>query len=315
MKVHRSKASEKSQGVQSRIPGAREYNLKGADMKFLYVLVVLPLIALGWVDDSGRDSSIPSGPSPVADAVISLTLANTFTVPDAQQMLGLDCQPTLLALLDNTGDELMGVNWTTGSQNWVIPINYGGTMVNFGCAHTYPIPWDWYINAWSDGSFHLYDPGTTSWSVPFSNPAGTAGRGMAYDDPQNEIWETDGASGVWRIDDPSGNGTFYDTPEVPSQMSGLAIFPYGGELWIVVTIYAAPEFYFYSFTGSSLVYQGMDDLSMTSFDLSLGLAYCQARDSFFWSYEVYGGNPWIAELDYSIAALQQSTWGTIKSQF
>lgn len=63
-------------------------------------------------------------------------------------------------------------------------------------------------------------------------------------------------------------------------MSGLAISLYDGELWIVATIYAALEFYFYSFTGSSLVYRGMDDLTF-------GQAYCLARDSFFWSYEVY----------------------------
>ena len=283
-------------------------------MKLLVLLLVLPLAAFSWVDEYGIDSSIPVEASPAADATINLSVVNTFQVTGTPLLLGNDMQVTSFGAVNADADQVVGVS-SSGSTSWTFDIDFTGYGSNFGTCHTAPVPYDWYVNCWNMSDMYLYDTGSDSWSTAFANPAGTDGRGMAYNDDTNYIWQTASSNGIWRIADPGGSGDFYGTPEIPSQMSGLAIFPYGSDLWVVATIYGAPEFYFYKFTGSALEYQGMADLTMTSFDYSFGLAYCASNDTFFWIYQVYGGTNWVAEIGYTITALEQSTWGAIKSQF
>ncbi len=281
------------------------------------ILLVAAAAAFAWVNDHGADSSIPSGEPPVGTDNITLTLVGTITVPSAAHILGLDVQAGTdqVALVDNTGDKVWGVDGVTGGSIWDFDINYGGSMFNFAAAHTWPPTYDWYLNAWSDGSMHLYDPGTSSWSIPFANPAGQSGRGMAYNEDTGMLWEsyTSGSNTrLYRIDD-TGASQDWAVPEASGQISGVGLFWVDGDTWLFYTCYYDPTFYFYEYTGSGLDFQGTAATGV-SVASSLGLAYCEDRDSFFWSYES-GGSYYISEFEYNFTALEQGTWGSIKAEF
>ena len=286
---------------------------KGIAMKYLCLLLLLPLLAFGWIDDCGVDSSIPAGQPPVGEDAFTLTAVNSFNVSSASHILGLNMQynTSQFGMMDNIADKIRGINGSTGAEVWYYDINYGGTMANFGLCHDWPSPYGWYVNAWSDGLMHYVDGGT--WSVPFANPAGTNGRGMSFEVLDDHLWETNSSTGVYRIST-AGSGELFATPQVSGQMSGLATFQHGGNTWVVVTCYYDPTFYFYEYTGSALNYIGTASTGISGQDLVAGLTYSNSRDTFFLAYEM-PSNWWVAEFDYSITPLERDTWGSIKSQF
>ena len=281
-------------------------------MKLLILLFALPLVALGWIDDHGVDSTIPAGPSPTEEDAITFTAINTFNVASASHILGLNMQynTSQFGMVDNVDDYIRGIS-NTGGSVWTIAINYGGTMSNFGTAHSWPVPYGWYLNAWSDGSMHYYSSST--WSVAFANPAGTSGRGMSFEVDDNHLWETNSSSGVYRIS-MAGVGESFSTPEVSGQMSGIATFQHGGNTWVAVACYYDAFVYFYEYTGSALNYIGSANTNLSGFNIVTGLTYSNSSDTFFIAYEMPTAW-WVAELDYSITALERDTWGSIKSQF
>jgi hypothetical protein len=281
-------------------------------MKYLLVLMVLAAAAMGWVDDNGYDSSVPAGPPPVGDDAVSLTLINTFTVPTASHILGMNTQwgTEQFGMVDNTSDFIRGIAFDSGAQVWTIPINYGGTMANFGTAHSWPTPYGWYLNAWSDASMHYYSG--SSWSVPFANPAGTAGRGMSSEGTNNYIWESNSSTSLFRISS-SGSAVSHSV-SVPNQMSGVAAFEYGSGWGVAVTFYNTNSIYFFEYTGSSLVLLGNATPPGISVSSGLGLTWCDVRDHFFFAYSS-GSSYNVSEFDYAITSLAQDTWGGIKAQF
>jgi len=287
--------------------------LKGTIMKSLCVLILLPLLAFGWVDDHGVDSSIPVGIPLVGEDAISLTAVNTFNVTSASHILGLNMQynTSQFGMMDNIDDKIRGINGSTGAEVWDYDINYSGGPSNFGTCHGWPVPYGWFVNAWSDSDMHLCTAGT--WTVPFSNPAATSGRGMSFEVPTERIWETESSNGVHRITQ-AGSSEFFSTPEISSQMSGISTFQHGGNTWVAVVTYYDPTLYFYEYTGSALNYIGSASTGISGQDLVTGLTYSNSRDTFFLAYEM-PSDWWVAEFDYSITALERDTWGSIKTQF
>ena len=278
-------------------------------MKYIILLLAFAAVTWGFVDEDGWDSSIPSGSMPQGTDVISLSYVNAFQVPAALQILGLDHQNSIsyLGLMDNESDSIRGVVDDTGSQIWTLDTPCANI---FGLAHNWPVSYDWYVNSWTDTNIYLSGP----WAVSFPNPAGTLGRGMDYNNDTDMLWETYSSSGVWRID-VSGSGTFYSTPEVPGQISGLAVFPFHGNLGVALCFYSTPGWLFYEFDGSNLTYYGSADLGLGSFDGSRGLTYNAGSDTFFYSYIVYGTLRWIMEVSWMETSLEQNTWGAIKTSF
>ena len=287
-------------------------------MKSICFLLLLPLLAFGWIDDNGVDSSIPAGTPPVGEDAITLSAINTFNVTSASHILGLNMQytsTTSFGMMDNTDDKLRGINADTGAEYWNVDISYGSSMHNFGLCHAWPIPYGWYINSYIDSDMHFRDTGGT-WSVPFVNPAGTDGRGMSMEVPDGHIWQTysDGSDHrIYRIST-GGSGEYWATPEVSGQMSGLATFQHGGNTWVAVTCYYDATLYFYEYTGSALNFIGTASTGLTGYDIACGLTYSDVRDTFLLSYQM-PGNWWVAEFNYSITALERDTWGSIKTQF
>ncbi|MCK4505698.1 MAG: hypothetical protein KAW14_08785 [Candidatus Aegiribacteria sp.] len=283
-------------------------------MKYLIFLLAFAVIAPGWVDEDGSDSSIPQGTLPSGGDAITLTILNTFQVSSASQMLGLDTQDgsDQLVVMDNNDNLIRGVDMGTGNPLWTIPTPYTYT---FGCCHNWPSPYGWYVNCYiADTNMYYY---LTSWNVAFPNPAGTSGRGMDFQNDGNYIWETYSSGtthGIYRIDE-TGIFTYYTVSEIPDQMSGLTVFPYNGNLGIFLTCYNVQDWFLYEFDGSSMTYIGSGDPGLSNFSRSYGLAYHPDTDTFFWSYKVYDTIRWIAEIEFTESALEQSTWGSLKTQF
>jgi hypothetical protein len=126
-----------------------------------------------------------------------------------------------------------------------------------------------------------------------------------------DYWITQSSSGIYRHQ-PGVGAEFFSLSEVPTQMSGLTVLPFMGDVVVVVTTYNTHNWYFYQYDGSTLAYLGSAPCPV-SCGSSLGLAYSDSRDTIFWSFS----SPYtIVEVEYDIdVALERSTWGEIKSSF
>lgn len=282
-------------------------------MKYLIFLFALAFTAMGWVDEYGRDSSILDGTLPTGGDALTLNIIETFQVSSATQMLGLDTQEgcSQLVVMDSDANLIRAVVMGTGNPVWTMPTPCSYT---FGCCHNWPALYGWYANCFVNDNMYYNLP---SWNVAFSNPAGSNGRGMDFQNDGNYIWETYSSGDthrIYRIDE-AGGYTYFTITEVPGQMSGLAVFPYNGNLGIFVTCFDFQDWFLYEFDGSSLTYEGSGNPGLSSFSMSLGLTYYPDTDTFFWSYKVYGTIRWIAEVEFIETTLEQSTWGNIKTQF
>lgn len=284
-------------------------------IKYLLLLVLLAATSSGWVTDDGNmGASNERGISPKSNDVI-LTIIDTFSVPSAQHMLGLDYQENepYIAVMDNTSNLIRGVVPNTGTEVWTMPTPCDDT---FGICQEGAPDYGWYSNSWASSDIYRWDPLTSEWSVAFANPAGTLGRGLDYDPESRCLWESYLTSDLYRIDE-TGSSTFFDLWGL-GMISGLSLFPYEDELGIVFTFYDFFYFHFYSFDGTSLNYIGEANMYVYNFTDSYGITYNPSTDTFFWSYVVYPSNRMISEMDYEIvpqSALEQCTWGSIKAGF
>jgi hypothetical protein len=101
--------------------------------------------------------------------------------------------------------------------------------------------------------------------------------------------------------------------EVPTQLSGVTVFPFMGDVGLCVTTYSTFNLYFYQYDGSSMTYLG-SVACPASCSSSYGLAYSENRGTIFWSYN--SGGYMLGEIEFSIdVALERSTWGEIKANF
>jgi len=169
----------------------------------------------------------------------------------------------------------------------------------------------YYTDDWDTSNlFYTEDFGST-WSN-YPNPAGSNARGMDFDG--NDYWTTnDSGGGLWRFQPGVGQSN-HAIPEITSQPSGVAVFPYEGDIGVAVTSYTVYNIWFYVWDGADLTYLGSAPCpaSCTS---SLGLAYSGNTSTMFWSYNTASGYK-ISEFSFDISvALEQSTWGSIKTSF
>ena len=162
--------------------------------------------------------------------------------------------------------------------------------------------------------FHSTDLGI-SWTT-YTNPAGEEGRGMDVDYTEGLVWQTYDDTDLISFSHLSPTGDWHDVSSVVGgQMSGLAIYENGGDHWLFVTGYNLNWAYIFDLD-NSLDYLGTADYPYpTTFEKSYGLTYSSERDTFFWSFKSTNGSCYLIELELEETALEQSTWGTIKSSF
>ncbi len=251
-------------------------------------------------------------PAREADAEITLTLLNTFQ--PAGRAFGMSFieetggREALLAGVNNNAMKIY-IYTPEGSLSDSLPLDPGNQKC-FGVAWN-PADGSFLTNDWeTELLFQTFDNGGT-WST-HADPAENYGRGMDFDGAH--YWATNGYAGVIRFT-PGGVTENHPTPEIADLLSGLAVFPLQGGMGIALTTYGNHYIWFYEWNGTSLEYIGKAPCPAPC-QPSAGLAYCQSRDTMFWSYKVPSGDYMVSELSFEIGmALDQTTWGGMKTRF
>ncbi len=284
-------------------------------IKSLLLLLVLFSFALGWTDGGGFRNG-GWGQRPRSEDVI-VTPISTFTVPSATQMLGMDyCENDgNLVVSDNATSTIRGFVPGSGTEVWNMSIPFEGI---YGVCQTGGAGVDatWYATSWSTSDMYKWDPEKKGWSIAFDNPAGSYGRGLDFDENTNQIWEVDSVYGFYQIDE-TGASTQHILDYALGWLGGIALFPYGDELGIVVTYYDFYFFAFYSFDGTDLTFLGEGSIEIPNFTDSYGISYDPSSDTFFWAYKVYGDGYKVTEFSYEFqtTSLNRDTWAGIKASF
>ncbi len=243
---------------------------------------------------------------------VEITVLNTFAPDTPSMILGLDYDETNSLLLmgsangydpevyfydPDDGSYQGEIAYTSPQTNFGVCINDDGSIV--------------YFTEWFQGKLYAYD--WSGWTITDS-PAGTEGRGMDFRD--GYFWVARGLNRDIKRFLPDGSDvSTYSAQQSTENLSGLTTFPLGSNTGVMVTSYYDKSFFFYRFNGSSLTFLTSVEVPLFS-NNSLGLAYSDERDSFFWSY-TDGATYTISELDIDITvtALQRYSFGHIKTLF
>lgn len=280
-------------------------------MRFFLCVFILASLAFANSGYTGINAGI-SPRNPDSDD-ITLTLLNNWVLPNMAMGIDIFEGPGQFNVLcvDKDYDIIRIYDATSASPLGTISLDtpngscFGIAWNNNPDADTY------YTNDWNvNNLFYTEDYGTT-WTTE-TNPAETCGRGMDFDG--TDYWQTNGTGGgLWRFQ-PGVGAENIAIPEVIEQPSGLAVFPCNSNLGIAVTTYTEHNIYFYEWDGSAMTYIG-SAACPSSCLFSLGLAYAETSGTLFWSYWDTSFNTHLTEISFSIMALDQSSWGTIKSSF
>jgi len=280
------------------------------------ILLLMCVTAAGLTasTDLARTAPLVSD-GPGTDATITVTVLHTFTVPYASEVLDLGWLSSGYLLFTSIMDHsIFACDPSTGS------------FVDELAAYSYN-PYPWGVTYGPSGSVlttndytysSLFSWSGSDWSQ-VSNPAGIYGRGIEYDGSAGVMWEattTPTGRYLYRFV-PGGSPTFYSLSQPSSFLTGVAVFPLGSGLGVILTSYTDLNFYVYQYIGTSLTYVGHTVCPSSPYppQYSLGLTYSPQRSTFFWSYKDATGSK-ICELSVTVdLALQPETWGSIKALF
>ena len=262
-----------------------------------------------WGDLQGVYSPAVTSPG---DIDITLTVLNTTEITYAEQVLGMD--------YDQYDDVIIFSSRNDGLLFMADPVTLeevssmgvaGGNNYCFSPVCTAED--EFYTNDWVLTFLYHWDG---SYWHGLTNPAGTKGRGMDFDGEY--IWQAVEADKLYRFV-PGGTMETYHISALPFLMSGVCVFPYEDDLGILVTIYHLEDtvsdinFYAYVFDGDTVELLGSVEIPEDAYK-SLGLAYNENRESFYWSYIDKAYIPYIVEFNLGFeTSLSQSTWGAIKA--
>ncbi|MEA3267007.1 MAG: hypothetical protein U9P42_08715 [Candidatus Fermentibacteria bacterium] len=280
-------------------------------IKLLFVVMLVAALSFG-ADDGCTDSSVGIDPGTSGSDDITLTVINDWTLAGGTKALGLDVfEGTEVYILgaDNTNMHIQAYS-TSGTPVGTLDLS----AANASC---FGVAWNdntdtegYYTDDWADAVLYYTEDFGSTWTT-VTNPASNQARGMAFDGV--DYWETNGnGGGLWRFQPGVGEENIA-IPEVPTQPSGVAVFPYGGNLGVAVTAYNTLNIYFYEWDGSTMSFLGSAACPGTV-GSSFGLAYSSSNGHMYWSYSD-GSNNHLAELSFTITALERSSWGSIKTSF
>ncbi len=278
-------------------------------MKIILILIVLTTFAFA-SDNGCTDTGISSNPPVSGSNSVTLTVINDWV--QTNQVLGLDVweDGTDVYVLgtDRTNQQVLA--YEDGAIAAVLPL-YATNTNCFGIAFNNNVDTEVYhTNDWVLSDLYYTEDFGSNWAT-ITNPAGSSGRGMDFDG--TDYWSTNAdGGGIWRFQ-PGAAQENLSIPEVPTQPSGLAVFPYNGNIGIAITTYNTHNIYFYQWDGSSLDYMAATACPV-AVSSSAGLAYSETDGCLYWSYSD-GSNYHLTQLSMSITALQRSSWGSIKASF
>jgi len=278
------------------------------------MLLLLVSVAFAFANNDGcTETGVLFTSPPPGEAVITATLIDSWSVTWAQQALGLDCfedgATTYVLHSSNSDHYVQAFDPVSGTGMGTMNLDPANGSC-FGVAFNNDPDSDSYLtDDWSDTVLYFTTNFGSSWST-YPNPAGNAGRGMDFDGV--DYWITNSSTGIYRFQPTVGQEAF-TLGEVPSQLSGLCVFPFMGDVGICVTTYNTHNLYFYQYDGSTMTYLG-SVACPAACSSSYGLCYSDNRGTIFWSYN--SGGYTIGEVEFDIdVALERSTWGEIKANF
>lgn len=279
----------------------------------LIVLLIAVSIAMAWDADAGPQTSVgPMNPQGYDD--ISTSVVNDFVLSGVTSPRGIDYADSFATIFitDYGSDSFYAVNPSSGAITATYAIDPAIPDV-LGIVYDL-VSYSAFVNDWGSVMDIWYYTAST-WNFGFTGPYTSEPRGMAMDEA-GTIWGMDASTHVLYNFDTSG--TVIDSwdlnAEVPSGFScGIAVFPYQGDLGIVMGGYSWSDFYYFRWDGVNMVLLGTST-TPASASSSYGLTYSSDLDSFFWVY-TDGGSFHLCQFDITITALQRETWAGIKSAF
>ncbi len=284
-------------------------------MKFILPIVVIA--ALSAAGDDGCTCSDTGIVPPETTDDITVNLEGSFDISGIA--LGLDAfennGATVILAVNNIYRYVQGYDPTTGSPSYRLDLDSENSAC-FGVAWNNDVPNSVYhTNDWEQSILFFTPNHGINWLKAY-NPVENKGRGFDFDGAN--YWITNDDIGICRFL-PGAGDEMYNTPEITSQISGLATFPYMGGVGIAVTSYNVHNIWFYHWDGTStsLNYLGSVPCPLTVYK-SLGLAYSEISGNLFMAYRATSANDYsICEISFSISglALRENSWAAIKSSF
>jgi hypothetical protein len=279
--------------------------------RYLAMLLFVTGVAFAVSDDggdvTGPQAALPNGGT---DDIV-VTVLNTWSPTYASHVLDVEYRESDDAVLfiSSLNNTVFIADADNGAQLGSVARPAG--IVGFGVTW---INGEYFINAWNNSN--MYHGSGSGWTS-FSNPAGTAGRGLSYDG--EKIWQSNSQAAQYM--NPDGTGaTAVPLSGITYQISGLATYPLttGDRMpcGLIATCYneSPPKFHFYTFDGGSATLLGVVNCPGSPTG-SYGIAFAQARGTFFWAY-LDGSGYHVSELSITgLTPLDRDTWAGIKSLF
>ncbi len=279
-----------------------------------FLMIVLSVTTAGFCYDGNLHGPELPGWSPV-DAAIQFQVLNTYNITWAYHALGLASWEgggdVTIIFVNSMGGELNSLDPGTGGGAGAVP-KPAGSGYGFGVAYNGdPDDPYWMINSWQNSNLYYTEDQFGTWQTT-GNPAGSNGRGMSCD---GEYYWQSNSTGLIRFT-PGGAGTSF--PDMaPNQISGVTVVPGDdpSHTYVMVTTYNTDIFVLYEYDGSGMtqVATGVTPSSL-GVNSRLGLCWCNARNSLFFSYDTSSGYR-ISELSFQVVSLSRDTWAGIKNSF
>ncbi len=281
-----------------------------------YFLLLLVLAAFTFADNDGcMEIGSGAGSHSAAGDDITLILVNDWVLTG--KALGLDifedgASSFYILGVDNNLDVVQAYDATSCTPLGTLPLSASNGSC-FGLAWNNDATNDtYYTDDWGNTNLFFTDDFGITWST-YPNPAGTSARGMDFDGV--DYWTTNGSGGgLWRFRPTVGEENIA-IPEVPSQPSGVTVFPNGSNVGVAVTAYGTHNIYFYDWDGATLAFIGSAPCPASGVSSSYGLAYAETNGNIFWSYMDTSSGYHIAEFSFNLVSLEQTSWGAIKTSF
>ena len=275
-----------------------------------YLLLVLVFAMLAFANNDGCTEVVP-GSSLQGSDDITLVLINDWVL--AEKALGLDIFDGVYILgADNNLDIIQAYDAATCAPLGFLPLDPANGSC-FGLAWNNDATNDtYYADDWANSNLFFTDDFGSTWST-YPNPAGSSARGMDFDG--TDYWTTNGnGGGLWRFQPGVGEQNIA-IPEVPTQPSGVTVYPYGSNVGVAVTSYDTHNIFFYEWDGATLAFIGSAPCPVPGIGSSYGLAYSEDNGNIYWSYRDAAYAYHIAEFSFDLVSLEQTSWGAIKSSF
>jgi len=267
--------------------------------EFLFVLLVLSTLAMGFEPDAGTPAqSAVIESREQDDYIVTLTPLNAFQITYMSEIRcidfadGFNCllltsyNDDMLVLCD--ADDGSGIASVATAPSCTNPIGVCWTPIS-GTNYFWVNDWSWSVTT----DMYEYSSSTTAWTSG-TNPAGGYGRGMDYEETSGYIWQAFVSPSTLYRHLPDGSSlTTYPLSEVSGNVCGLTTFPYGSGHGVMVCGYTDPDIHFYEFTGSTLSYLGSAPVPTGAVASSYGLAYSADRTSWWYSCRTNTGEYWI----------------------